>query len=148
MRYRGPLGGPRLTKFGPFTVEDKAAELTSKAIDEIADKVVKENDLPEDGYTDEEAETFITECADIMYDASAYTQPVERAKRVRFAKCMKNRWAEAWVEGVEESGAKINTDRDRLTMMAKGCYGMVESETSNHAELVPKVYKNLPVLSD
>lgn len=152
MKYRGPLGLPRITRFGPLTVESTEYEqLPSEAIEGIADVVVKNNNLPSDGMSEDQVNTFITESVSRIYNEKKYPQEVRRAKMERMITCMKKKWADEWVDGLKEAGSyrndqkELETDRGRLTMMLKGCYGMTESQTSDEPTLIPRRFKNLPV---
>jgi len=136
----GPLGFPRLTDVGPL-VKDLESLFSQPAIDEaeydeVFDEILERNDIENPSkMTKREKSRLAKALGFITYPEEDL---VQRKKRARFFKCMRNKWARKWAQGLarETDVASVDDDESMFRLRYKGCISVTETNMPDDPRLV------------
>lgn len=129
MKFRGPLGLPRIRSFGP--IADKrplfSQEISgSENFDEAVEEIMEENNITFDGDEDLSEDDIQT----VAEQLAQRTFPDSERRQERFLNCLESSWANNWSRGFSSAGNMENLSNiERLSLEATGCAGMVEANT-------------------
>jgi len=138
MKFRGPLGIPRVRSFAPLSEKRPMfnQELQGDEIEQAVVDIAQQMNVPAEDMSDEQRNELLQELAqriypdgDSLWDDPDRAQNAVEAKREGFVNCIDSEWGRRWAEGLgDSSGSTDESEIGKVAARARGCAGKVESD--------------------